>query len=235
MTVYVAPPFGAYIRSWRLVPVLGSYTMLPRPGRLGQVLRTVRPVPGGWINAVGLRNSGVASVLPFRADRVYSLAAVREGDWERLLPWVVLDRDLSRTVELNLGCPNTVAVPLSSTTAQRFTSEPNLTVIAKLSPLAPDAEIYRLVEAGVRLFHLSNTLPSPRGGISGTQLRAINLPRVARVAMDVEVIAGGGVYAIEHAQAYLDAGAKHLSLGTVFFSPYRAARLLSALRRDSLL
>ena len=37
----------------------------------------------------------------------------------------------------------------------------------------------------------------------------------------VEVIAGGGVYSKEDAQRYIDAGAEHISLGTVCFTPWR--------------
>lgn len=240
--IYISPPFGARVPLPGALRVLGSYTALPRPGRMGQVLRTVRPVPGGWVNAIGLRNPGVWSVLPFRENRVCSLTAIEPGDWERLLDHVQAYRGaLPRRIELNVSCPNVPGhVPLSTATARAFVALSGAVVSVKLAALPGAIEdAQRLTaEAGIRLVHLSNTLPSPAGGISGRPLFDTNLPLIERAARQlgdgVEIIAGGGIYSPTQARAYLDAGARHLSLATVFFNPMRAARLVYWFRREGL-
>ena len=46
----------------------------------------------------------------------------------------------------------------------------------------------------------------------------------------VEVIAGGGVTDKFSAQRYIDAGADHISLGTVNFTPWRTKRIIDGTR-----
>ena len=85
------------------------------------------------------------------------------------------------------------------------------------------------MEAGVQHLHLSNTLPTPNGGISGGQLRRINLPIVERLADKYpgRIIAGGGIYLPEHVNMYQRLGATYFSLSTVWMNPWRAYSLLS--------
>src|ERR1700675_1261388 len=103
--IYITPPFGTYFRPRHAVPVLGSFTLLSRPGRTMQVLRTLRPVRGGWRNAIGLRNGGVTP-LTYRPGGVYSLAGVNDGDWERLYHAMAVKQWPEYLIELNLSCPN---------------------------------------------------------------------------------------------------------------------------------
>src|ERR1700692_1370127 len=104
--IYISPPFGIHFRpKHALLPVLGSFTALPRPGRTGQVLRTLRPVRGGWRNAIGLRNPGVGS-LEYRPGVVYSLAGIADGDWERMHDTLAAKDWPQYVLELNLSCPN---------------------------------------------------------------------------------------------------------------------------------
>lgn len=234
--IYVAPPFGTYFRPKHAIPVLGSFTVEPRPGRTGQVLRTVRPTNGGWLNAIGLRNPGVVS-LDYRPGVVCSLAGIADGDWEKLHEWMRLLDWPTYLLELNLSCPNVAEYghPRRAT-LEDFAKLPNATISAKLPPNEVEALALTelCLESGIRLIHLSNTLPSPRGGISGAQLRAVNLPIVDSVARSyptAKIIAGGGIYTVEHARQYRDAGAKHLSLGTVFMNPIRGWRLYRRLTR----
>lgn len=237
MTVFIAPPFGTWLRPLGAVPVLGSTTLLPRPGRAGQVLRTVRPVPGGWVNAVGLRNPGVAS-LRHLPGTVRSLAAIEDGDWERLLDAIAALGWPDHWIELNLSCPNGAHYgPPSRSVLMGFNELPLSTVIAKLPP--DEARAMPLVDAclvaGIRNIHLSNTLPSPVGGISGDPLRRVNLPlveRVARVYPGADITAGGGIRLVDHARQYRDAGARHVSLGAVLFNPWRGLRLCERLVRE---
>jgi dihydroorotate dehydrogenase len=233
VTLYIAPPASHYVRPRGAVPVLGSYTLHRRPGRFGQVLRTVRPVPGGWVNAIGLRNPGVAA-LRYRPDVVCSLAAVDDGDWERLFEFFQSPQHVMRwptyRFELNFSCPNVEERgPPTDTILSNFRYAGHISV--KLPPDIARAEplVERALAAGIRLIHLSNTLPSPIGGISGAALFRVNLPIVAYFARkypEAEIIAGGGIRGRAEVAAYRDAGARHLSVSTALFNPLRAAKLL---------
>lgn len=248
--IYVSPPFGNYIRlRGQSVSIHGSFTYLPRPGRLGQIVRTVRPVPGGWINSIGLRNPGIRhpGVLTKSVDAL-SLAGIQDNDWLKMAEYLQLfdlrDRLSSKSlpIELNLSCPNVQEYgPPSRVELEKFLLQPGVLVRAKLPPTDHAEKLADVcAEAGIKWLHFSNTLPSPIGGISGDPLRAVNLPLVEAMAKkfqstEVRLIAGGGIYLPEHAQAYLNAGASQLSLATVFFNPLRARRLLKWLRGKELL
>lgn len=231
--IYISPPFGTWIQPRTALPVLGSYTLLPRPGRLGQIIKTVRKVPGGWVNAIGLRNPGIQS-LKYRPGIVFSLAGINDGDWDRLHDELLEKNWPAYLIELNLSCPNVAEYGHPSiNTLRKFTLLKNATVSVKLPPNA--REIRALgelsLEAGIRLIHLSNTIPSPRGGISGDLLRMVNLLLVERfsaVFSQAQIIAGGGICSTDHARWYLDVGATHLSLATVFFNLVRGLRVYKA-------
>lgn len=239
----ISPPFGTYFSDRRAYSVLGSFTAEPRPGRTGQVLRTVRPVPHergpAWINKVGLRNPGIASLARFGVpghamprDEIVSLSPLEGRDWGLFEQF--LDEAFGPLrVEFNVSCPNVDEHP----------SLPPLFKIRRLLANCPDA-IWKLPptrraldsaallhDAGARYVHLSNTIPSPVGGISGTPLRELNLPlveAVARALPSLEVVAGGGIYHPDHVRQYRDAGAVRFSLATSFFWPPRARRILEA-------
>ena len=61
--IFISPPFGNYIHLPNTIPIRGSFTLNERPGKWGQILKTLRYIPhlNGWVNKIGLRyeNSGV--------------------------------------------------------------------------------------------------------------------------------------------------------------------------------
>jgi dihydroorotate dehydrogenase len=202
----ISPPFGSYFRDRRAYSVLGSFTRFPRLGRTAQILRTVRPVPGGWVNKIGLRNPGAEAALDIVRLKPCQIGIVRylpeppkitsftliDGDtaeWEWLVGF--LGRPNGRRpaiVEINISCPNTdhpiPALP-SEAQARAIIEQPNLTTIWKLPPIesAVIEAVAYLSNAGARYFHLSNTLPIPHlGGLSGAGLREANLRIVERRA-----------------------------------------------------
>lgn len=209
----ISPPVGAWCGTPNAERVLGSYTWDARPGRFGQILRTVRPVTGGWVNAIGLRNPGIRTVN-IRADRIYSLAGIEPDDWHEMAAWLRL-RLRAGKIELNLSCPNVHEYGITRREVEAFS---HCEIIAKLPPT--DAA-WRLAdicaEVGVGYLHFSNTIPSPTGGISGDALRRINLPMVERAAKrypTIPIIAGGGIKHEQHALDYERAGARHFSVAT---------------------
>jgi dihydroorotate dehydrogenase len=102
-------------------------------------------------------------------------------------------------------------------------------VIAKLPPLDWRALASRLYAEGVRHFHACNTLPTPRGGLSGKPLKplALSVVRDLRQAFggSVVIVGGGGVTTPEDALEYREAGADHVAAGSVLLSPLRWGRL----------
>lgn len=242
----ISPPFGTWFRADNAYSILGSFTVEPRPGRLGQVLRTVRPAPfergPAWINKIGLRNPGMNSLPrykrrdadgPFRENEIVSLAPLADTDWHAIERWLDERFGLAR-VEINVSCPNVDEHPrLPDVSILRRLVGSCPSVIFKLPPTSSANTILtidRLIAARVRYVHLSNTLPSPIGGISGAPLREVNLPLVESVARtfgpQIEVVAGGGIYTAEDVRRYQNAGASRFSIATAFFKPWRAHRVL---------
>ncbi len=134
-------------------------------------------------------------------------------------------------VEFNISCPNVdehPSLPDKSIIRRILVNAP--AAIFKLPPVpGVVATACRLAEYGVKYIHLSNTIPSPIGGISGAPLRELNLPfveSVAEVIPEVEIIAGGGIYSSTHVDQYKNAGATRFSLGTAWFWPPRAKRVI---------
>lgn len=238
----ISPPFGNYFYHHRAYSVLGSYTVLERSartegtGRWRQILRTVRPVPGGWINKIGLRNPGIDKIDPITPNQIISLAPLADRDWHAFERWVDTKAGPGVKVEFNISCPNVDEHPMLPQMTQLRRMLVNCPdVIFKLPPLTGVlVTALGLIEAGARHIHLSNTLPSPIGGISGAALREVNLPLVEQVARyvntpeRVEIIAGGGIYSIDDLKLYRDAGATRFSMSTAWFNPLRALKVIRA-------
>ena len=189
---------------------------------LHQTIRTLRPVAGGWVNQIGLRNRGLQTVK-FRDQHIYSLVGLDDGDWEQMLQFC----PTGLRVEINLGCPNVHDYGIDLTVLTAYCRK--FRVIVKLPPTVTIAGIARVILAGADHLHLCNTLPSPQGGISGRQLQQSSLTMVcatARLFPTVKIIGGGGIYSPRDVEAYTRAGADHFSLSTIWFTPWRVPRVL---------
>ena len=103
--LFISAPFGNYLKFENTISVIGTYTLHPRPGRLKQIIKTLRYIRGeGWVNRLGLRNPGIESGLSKykRYEEVLSIAGLNDNEWLQLLEAVPYNVDL----ELNLSCPN---------------------------------------------------------------------------------------------------------------------------------
>src|SRR5665213_3372768 len=154
---FISPPFGNYaiLGDSRCTRIMGSFTLLHRPGLVKNTIKTVRPIKGGYVNKVGLRNCGLINVK-FNQDSMYSLIGMEDGDWDKMYPHV----PSNSFIEINLGCPNVHGYTISEREFALYTSTNK--VSAKLPP-EPEKTVMRLAEMCVKnkatFLHLSNTIP----------------------------------------------------------------------------
>ena len=235
----VSAPFGNYVQPEGFTPTVGTFTFARRRGRVRQILRTVRWYPGigAWVNKIGLRNPGLSWYLDKaaagKADPSSALVSIHgfsADEWSSLIQRAAAACPLG--VELNMSCPNVgsidwpeglfaEAVAAASSAADQPEDHP--LVVVKLPPVNWELMADRAVEQGVRVFHCCNTLPVPRGGVSGKPLMPVALAVVramrAKFGDGVTLIGGGGITAAEDVAAYRDAGADHFAVGTKVMSP----------------
>lgn len=219
----VSPPFGNYIKHPNCTPVIGSLTLNRRPGLIWNTIKSLRPIKGGWVNQIGLRNAGLNSINKFDPDHIYSLVGLGPDDWSIMLD--MLPPNLN--IELNLGCPNVHEYGIPFNTLRAFAKKH--TVSVKL-PATSKIEIVAdlAVNAQVHYLHCSNTIPTDRGGESGKRLKEFNLPMIELLhrRYRTPIIAGGGIYTAQDVTDYTNAGADHFSLSTAWFRPFRTLKLL---------
>ena len=212
--LYISPPFGNYFTYKDAVSIRGTFTLYPRDGLIYHTLRSLRPVRGGWRNQIGFRNKGVGS-LTIQPNCIYSICGLNDTEWHKLLYAVPQGTKL----ELNLSCPNGSEITIPPDVLKQFLQKfPDLMVKVRYDISDYDAGHLKL--HGVRKLHCSNTLPTPRGGISGSQLRVLNMTaieRLSKLSFD-SLIAGGGIYSAEDVDRYREMGATDFSISTVYIS-----------------
>jgi dihydroorotate dehydrogenase len=236
MEIFISAPFGNYIHPTDTIAVTGTWTLEPRGNRLLSVAKTLRYnfSMGGWQNKLGLPNPGIdVGLSKIKPDQILSVAQINGGDFQNLSKIIPFDQN----IEVNLSCPNVdVHFPWISATHFKETDLRQY-CIAKVSPLTSLSDLKFLIDKiGFRQLHFSNTLPlsNDRGGLSGKTLIPYtkDLIRLTRDNWgdDIEIIAGGGIQHIGHVTEYMNAGANHISLGSVCFHPIKLWKLLRALR-----
>ena len=164
--LFIAAPFGNYLKFPNTLSVVGTYTLHPRKGRLKQIIKTLRYVPGdGWVNRLELRNPGIDFGLSKykQLSEVLSITGLTEEEWFQLLEIVPHNVNL----ELNLSCPNIEENGIPFYIIKKFISKFREWMIVKISPLSSEWDIDKLVDMGFRQFHCCNTLPHYDGGLSG--------------------------------------------------------------------
>ena len=231
--LFIAAPFGNWIKPVGTVPVTGTYTLHPRGNRLWSIVKSLRYdfKSQGWTNRLGLPNPGVVAGLHrhIHGGEVLSIAEVQRGDFEKLVEILPEATD----IELNLSCPN-LGNSLPWDGARVFTkyrATDKRWCIAKLSPLTTPEQLEFLIDdLGFTQLHFSNTLPVARGGLSGCVLRPYTLELIRLVRENwgdaVTIIAGGGVSDFGAVYEYLNEGANHVSLGSVCFNPFKLRKIL---------
>jgi len=222
---YIAPPFGNYLHRPDMYSVMGTFTLLRRPGLLKALLKTLRYsfFHKGWTNQLGMRNPGIEKginkyyVQPHR--RIVSICGFNYGEWKTLAEYTRGIR-----LELNLSCPNVGIKGNIGCPVELFDTG---NVIVKVSPQTTENEIVSYMERGVRKWHFSNTLPISQGGLSGKTLMQYNRKLIKFTLGEdkcARIIGGGGVTSMSDVRFYRDLGCIGVSLGTVCFWPFALKR-----------
>ena len=221
---FISAPFGNYLQytnflSGRpIVSVTGTFTVKPRPGLAKQIIKTLRYTKTGWRNKLGLRNPGIFKGIDNTASHcIMSIASLEPNDWQIL--YEIVPKNMN--VELNISCPNVDAHP---DLTKSFAKDQRPWCIVKVPPTITNKQIDKIVKLGYTQIHASNTFPTAKGALSGDVI----VPHTLRILEyiksthpHVEVIAGGGVKDKASANRYIDAGADHISLGSVCFTPWK--------------
>ena len=233
-------------------------TVTPLP-RQGNPPPRIAETDHGMLNSIGLQNPGIDVFVREHLPRLEGLGVplwVSVGGFSASDYALVCERlddhEPVAAIELNLSCPNVeeaaeTAAELVSA-ARAATSRP---LYAKLSPATSDiAESARSVAAaGANGLSLVNTirgfaldartlrpaLALGPGGYSGPALRPIALACVLACANAVElpIVAMGGVCSGRDAVELVAAGANAIALGTVLFSdPFAAPRIRDELEAE---
>jgi len=225
--IFIAAPFGNYLKIKNFKSVSGSFTLHPRTGRLIQIIKTLRYKNGCWYNAIGLRNPGIAAgLVKHDTSDIMSLAAIQPDDWKKLSEIVPENQSL----ELNLSCPNIEKFNSYFSGIENFINDKREFLIAKVSPQINQIQLKYLIELGFKIIHASNTFPTEFGGQSGNIL----IPYTIRIihdirknfSPDIQIIAGGGIQSKKDVDKYLGEGADHVSIGTLCFHPIKLFNFL---------
>ena len=228
--IFVAAPFGNYIKPIGCIPVCGTFTLHPQGNRVWSVVKSLRysKKHKGWMNNMGLPNPGVRVGLQQHIyGEVLSIAEIERNDFKKL--YSLIPERMS--VELNLSCPNVRNLPWDSTEIFARNLEKREWCICKVSPtVTPEDLEFLITKLGFTQIHASNTLPIQGcGGLSGQTLIPYTLDIIRLITEEwpeVTIIAGGGVDNFGAVYEYLNEGADHVSLGSVCFNPFKLRKIL---------
>jgi len=218
---FISPPFGNYFCLPKLQQIKGSYTLEPRQGLLGQIIKTLRYnfEYGGWTNKIGLRNKGIDYAIKNYNGEIVSIAILNKEDISKIVKKIPENMN----VEINVSCPNAEKKMIDED-INLFLNDKRKWCILKLSPTCEFASIDKYYKMGFRQFHCSNTIPVKEGGLSGKSLIPYNKKLIKHIDenyKDTTIIAGGGITTIDDIIMYKDLGAKHFAFSSVMFHPLK--------------
>ena len=254
---------GRELAAYGALEALGAFTTrtITLDSRRGGPVPRLLETPSGLLHATGLPNPGVdgflATELPWllqqRARVVVSVAARSLGELAELARRLGTAPGVS-AVEVNVSPPDTGPEPELMSAREPFQVGAAVAAVERelprgvpvLAKLRPDAvrvvEAARAaVEAGAQALVVGQALPAsmPDGraaGLSGPAVGPLALRCLVEVleAVDVPVVAGGGVATVADVRARLALGAVAVQVGAALLhDPTTAARLVAALDPDA--
>ncbi len=229
--IILSPPFSNFYRNENCTNIIGTYTANKRRG-LHRVLTTLRPTKNGWYNKVGLRNPGIEKIKYKKSD-IVSIHLFTKDDWYKVYN-VLASLEISG-IEINISCPNVDKTFLNQEILdQALKTFKN--VFVKLSNGYEYRDVINLYERGINSFHISNTMKTSRGGLSGINLVYNNISLIKslkrELKSDIRVIGGGGIYDLNIARLYKEAGSDYLSLSTILLNPIKSKKLIKEIHEE---
>lgn len=223
--IFISPPFGNYLNIPKTISIKGSFTLEPRNGLFFQILKTLRYSfeDQAWINKIGLRNKGldwaIKNYKQSNHEQIISIAIINKNDIPKILKKIPEDMN----IEVNVSCPN-AEKEMVNQGLSNFVNDKRKWCIIKVSPTTCFDTLDNYYKQGFRQFHCSNTLPTPRGGMSGHHLIPYNEKLIKHLKTnykDIQVIGGGGIQTNEDLILYKNFGADHMSISTLCFHPFK--------------
>ena len=227
--VYIAAPFGNYIHTRKTISVHGTFTVDARPGRIQQIVKTLRYSfrDRCWYNKLGLRNPGIEKGLKnYREGTVLSIGALERKDYDIFN--AIIPKDIP--LEINISCPNLDHYSIDFEGLPQFVSR---NPILKLTPDITREYLEKLMDMGFTRFHCSNTLKTERGGRSGQIIMPYTINNIMFLRQQLGevgyLIAGGGIMNETDVERYITVGADAVSIGSACFNPFRIVKLINTI------
>jgi len=225
------------------IPQLGILTTksigtTPREGNREPVLSQVDE--RSLINAVGLANPGVnefkeelKEIYPLHNNK-FLLTSLFGGTAEEFVAIIKKLEDYTDGFELNFSCPHATgygaAIGSDKSIVYNFTEKirkatkkpiivkltPNVDNIAEIAKAAVDAGADSICAINTVGPFDSKTLSNTKGGLSGKQIKEKGIECVKEIskAVNVPIIAMGGIFSARDVKAYEKAGARFFGIGT---------------------
>ena len=214
---------------------------------------------GGMLNAIGLQNPGIDTLiardLPYLYEHgahiIVNVCGRSKEDYVEVVERLA-DEDVDM-LEINISCPNVKAGGIAFGQDPKALYEITKAVakqpiVMKLSPNVTDiTEMAKAVEAGgadgvslintltgmkIDVARKTFALANQTGGMSGPCVKPVAVRMVYQVAnaVSIPVLGMGGVQNTEDALEFLMAGATMVAVGTAnFFNPYVTSQIIDGL------
>ena len=223
--IILSPPFSnVYPNIKGTTKITGTYTLNRRPG-LWRVLTTLEKTENGWLNNVGLRNPGIYKAKD--KEDIISISSLKEGDWNYIID-VLSNFDKIKGIEFNISCPNVDVSMITPDILEKSNSIFN-NVIIKVPHLIKQDDLYKISDLGNSIIHISNTLKTKQGALSGKYLICKNLESIYNLKKQrphQKIIGGGGIYDLDILKEYESSGADYFSLSTLLINPFKTYKLI---------
>ena len=213
---------------------------------------------GGMLNAIGLQNPGIDTLiardLPYLYEHgahiIVNVCGRSKEDYVEVVERLA-DEDVDM-LEINISCPNVkaggIAFGQKPEMAEEITKAVKVVakqpIVMKLSPNVTDiTEMAKAVEAGgadgvslintltgmkIDVARKTFALANQTGGMSGPCVKPVAVRMV--YAVSIPVLGMGGVQNTEDALEFLMAGATMVAVGTAnFFNPYVTSQIIDGL------
>ena len=191
---------------------------------------------GGMLNAIGLQNPGIDTLiardLPYLYEHgahiIVNVCGRSKEDYVEVVERLA-DEDVDM-LEINISCPNVkaggIAFGQKPEMAEEITKAVKAVakqpIVMKLSPNVTE------IDVAIKTFALANQT----GGMSGPCVKPVAVRMVYQVAnaVSIPVLGMGGVQNTEDALEFLMAGATMVAVGTAnFFNPYVTSQIIDGL------